>query len=166
MATPDDRTTSTPAESSATTPASSATTSGGAPVATRGASATRTPAPVGVRPARVQPVPVVSPFGWFLILVSGIGLLVSTWVLYPIDSPGMWAGYRDGLIGTVVLVCAMWLNTSLPKQPALGLVALGGILTVLFAVFLDNPTRVFVAEMVFGVMALVGAALHTGGRRH
>ena len=149
MATPDDRTTSTPATTSATshTPAA------------------RTPALTGHRPTPVEPVPVVSPFGWFLILVSGIGLVASTWMLYPIDYDGMWAGYRDGVIGTVILVCAMWLNTSLPKQPALGLVALGGILAVLFAVFLDNPTSVFVGEMIFGVMALVGVALYAGGRR-
>jgi len=146
MATPEDRTSTTPAT-------------------TTGATASRTPALTGARPTPVEPVPVVSPFGWILILVAGIGLLASTWMLYPIDYDGMWAGYRDTITGTVVVACAMWLNTTLPKQPALGLVALGGILTVLFAVFLDNPTRVFVAEMVFGVMMLVGAALYAGGRR-
>lgn len=143
MATPDDRTSSTPAR---TTPA-------------------QTPALTGPRPTPVEPVPVVSPLGWLLILASGIGLILATWLLYPIGYNGMWAGYRDGVIGTTIVVCAMWLNTTLPKQPALGLVVLGGILAVLLAVFLENPTRVFVAEIVFGVMALVGAALYTGGRR-
>jgi hypothetical protein len=146
MATPEERTSSTPAT-------------------TTGATASRTPAVPGGRPVPVEPVPVVSPLGWILILVSGIGLIAATWMLYPIDYDGMWGGYRDGLIGTVVVICAMWLNTSLPKQPALGLVALGGVLTVLFAVFLDNPVRVFVAEMVFGIMMLVGVALYAGGRR-
>ena len=152
MATPADRTTST------------STDTGSTPVRT--STAARTPAVGVAHPTRVQPAPVVSPFGWFLILVAGLGLIGATWMLYPIDYDGMWAGYRDGVIGTVVLVCAMWLNTSLPKQPALGLVALGGILTVLFGVFLDNPTRVFVAEMIFGVMMLVGTVLYAGGRRH
>jgi hypothetical protein len=133
--------------------------------ANRTSSPTGTPALTGNRVTPVEPVPVVSPAGWLLILAAGIGLLLATWTLYPIDYDGMWAGYRDELIGTVVLICAMWLNTSLPKGPALGLVALGGILAVLFAVFLDNPTRVFVCELVAGVAMLVGAALYAGGRR-
>lgn len=152
MATPEHRTTRTPTGSTATTPA-------------RTGSTATTPAVTGPRPTPVEPVPVVSPFGWVLILVAGFGLVAATWMLYPNDYDGMWAGYRDGVIGTVVLVCAMWLNTSLPKQPALGLVALGGILSVLFAVFLDNPTSVFVAEITFGVLMLVGVALYAGGRR-
>lgn len=159
MATPVDptlSTSSTPSSTPGTSTSSTPSTVSGA----TSVSAVRT----GGHPGPVEPVPVLSPLGWFLILVAGFGLLASTWMLYPTDYDGMWAGYRDSVIGVVVLICAMWLNTSLPKAPALAVVALGGILAVLFAVFLDNPTRVFVAELVFGVLMLVGAACYGSGR--
>lgn len=157
MATPVDPTSRT----ASSTPSTRSTT----PSTVSGATSA-SPALTGAHSAPVEPVAVLSPFGWFLILVAGFGLLASTWMLYPTDYDGMWAGYRDSVIGVVVLVCAMWLNTSLPKAPALAVVALGGILAVLFAVFLDNPTRVFVAELMFGVLMLVGAALYGSGRPH
>jgi hypothetical protein len=112
-----------------------------------------------------EPVPVASPLGWVLILSGGIGLILASWLLYPIDYTGMWAGYRDGILGTVVVMCAMALNTSLPAKVFLGLTGLCGVLAVLFAVFLDNPTRVFVPELVFGVIILVGTGLRAAGRR-
>jgi hypothetical protein len=110
------------------------------------------------------PVPVVAPFGWILALGAGIGLILATWVLYPIDGTGMWAGYRDGIIGTLVIIAAMWLRTSLPPAPALGLVGLCGVAAVLFAVFLDNPTEVFVAELVAGIVMLVSVGFQVSGR--
>src|SRR5437868_485512 len=94
--------------------------------------------------APLEPVPVVAPFGWVLIMGSGVGLILATWLLYPIDYDGMWAGYRDGIIATVVVLAALALNTSLPKKPALGLLGLCGILLVLFGLFLDNPTKVMI----------------------
>jgi hypothetical protein len=125
------------------------------------------PAAYSVAPQQTPggPVPVVGPLGWVLILASGIGLILATWMLYPIDYDGMWAGYRDGVIGTVVLVCGLWLNTSLPARPALAVVALAGVLTILFGVFLDNPTRVFVAELAAGIGMLAGAGLYAAGDR-
>jgi hypothetical protein len=112
-----------------------------------------------------SPVPVVAPFGWILSLSAGIGLILATWVLYPIDYDGMWAGYRDGIIGTLVIIATMSLRTSLPKAPAIGLIGLCGAAAVLFAVFLDNPTEVFVAELSAGIAMLVGALLQAGSLR-
>jgi hypothetical protein len=110
-------------------------------------------------------MPVVGPLGWLLILSSGIGLILATWLLYGTGYDGMWAGYRDGIIGTIVLVAAMALNTTLPKQPILGLLGVCGILLVLFAVFLDNSTTVFVCELLAGVGLLAGTGLYAAGRR-
>jgi hypothetical protein len=124
-----------------------------------------TPAiPTGA-PAPAGPVPVMAPLGWLLILASGIGLILSTWLLYGTEYDGMWAGYRDGFIGTIVVLAAMALNSSLPKAPALGLVGLCGILLILFAVFLDNSTHVFISELVAGIGMLVGVGLYASGRR-
>ena len=103
----------------------------------------RPPAPAGYTPA--APVPVVAPFGWMLALGAGIGLILATWMLYPTDYDGMWAGYRDGIIGALVIIAAMWLRSSLPAAPALALIGLCGVAAVLFAVFLDNSTKVFVS---------------------
>jgi hypothetical protein len=124
-----------------------------------------TPAVPAAPAVPLEPVPVVRPFGWLLIIAASVGLILATWVLYPIDGTGMWAGYRDGFTATVVLMCAMALNTSLPKRPFLGVTALAGILLVLFAVFLDDPTTVFVSELVGGAVMLAGAILYGAGDR-
>ena len=124
-----------------------------------------TPAVPTTSPGPTAPVPVVEPFGWIICLSAGIALLLASWVVYPIDYDGMWAGYRDDLIATVVILAAMALRTSLPRQPILALLGLCGVLTVLFAVFLDNPTRVFVTELICGVAILLGAGMQAAGRR-
>lgn len=116
-------------------------------------------------PVASGPVPVMAPLGWLLILVSGIGLILASWLLYGTTADGMWAGYRDGVIGTTVLICAMALNTSLPPKLFLGICGLAGILLILFAVFLDDTTAVFVSELVAGIGLLVGVGLFTSGRR-
>jgi len=112
-----------------------------------------------------EPVHVVGPFGWVLILVSGIGMILATWMLYPPDAEGMWAGYYDGFMATIVVVCAMALRTTLPKQPLLAICGLCGILFVLFGVFLDNSTWVTVAELAFGALLLIGTGLYAAGTR-
>ncbi|KQW52941.1 hypothetical protein ASC77_01125 [Nocardioides sp. Root1257] len=116
-------------------------------------------------PVASGPVPVMAPLGWLLILVSGIGLILASWLLYGTTAEGMWAGYRDGVIGTTVLLCAMALNSSLPAKPFLGICGVAGILLILFAVFLDDATAVFVSELVAGIGILVGVGLYTSGRR-
>jgi hypothetical protein len=115
--------------------------------------------------APLEPVPVVGPFGWTLILTAGIGLILATWLLYPIDYDGMWAGYRDGVIATVVVLAGMGLNTSLPKRPQLVVLGLCGILLVLFGIFLDNPTKVLISEVAAGGVLLAGTALYASGHR-
>src|SRR4051794_15448863 len=119
-----------------------------------------TPAVPAAPAAPLEPVPVVRPFGWLLIVASAVAVILATWLLYGVDAEGMWAGYRDGFTATVVLVCAMALNTSLPKRPFLGIIALAGVLLILFAVFLENTTEVFVSELAGGVMMLAGAILY------
>lgn len=132
------------------------------PVRRPSASVPATPTP-GYTPA--APVPVVAPFGWILALSAGIGLVLATWMIYPTDYDGMWAGYRDGIIGTLVIIAAMWLRSSLPAAPAMGLIAVCGVAAVLFAVFLDNSTKVFVSELAAGIVMLVGVGFQASGRR-
>ena len=112
-----------------------------------------------------EPVHVVGPLGLVLVMAAGIGLLLATWLLYPTDAEGMWAGYYDGFIATIVIIAAMALRTSLPKQPIVGLIGICGILLVLFGVFLDNSTWVFVAEVVAGGLLLAGAGMIAAGER-
>ena len=124
-----------------------------------------TPAlPTGA-PAMSGPVPVMAPLGWLLILTAGTGLILASWLVYGAEASGMWAGYRDGIIGTVVVLAGMGLNSSLPKQPLLGLCGLSGILLILFAVFLENETAVFISELASGIVLLVGVGLYASGRR-
>lgn len=124
-----------------------------------------TPAVPAAPAAPLEPVPVLRPFGWVLMVGASVGVVLMSWLLYGTEASGMWAGYRDGFIATVVLVCAMALNTSLPKRPFLAVVALSGILLVLFAVFLENSTQVFVSELVGGGLMLAGAMLYAAGDR-
>ncbi len=118
-----------------------------------------TPALSTAPAAAAGPVPVVAPFGWLLILASGIGLILASWLLYGTTADGMWAGYRDGIIGTIVIISAMGLRTSVSPRPILALTGLCGILLVLFAVFLDDGGTIFINELLFGVMLLVGTGL-------
>lgn len=111
------------------------------------------------------PVPVLAPLGWALILASGIGLILATWLLYGNEEWGMWAGYRDGVIGTVVILAAMALNTTLPEKPTLALLGLCGVLLILFAFFLDNEQVVFVSELLAGIGLLAGVGLRVSGSR-
>ncbi|MET1132956.1 MAG: hypothetical protein ABWX60_06000 [Aeromicrobium sp.] len=127
--------------------------------------ASGTPAVHSGTPVASGPVPVMSPLGWLLILGSGATLILGSWLLYGTESVGMWAGYHDGIIGTVVVLAGMGLNTSLPKQPLLGICGLAGILLILFAVFFDYPTHVVVIEMVAGIGLLLGVGLYASGRR-
>ncbi|WP_395692052.1 hypothetical protein [Nocardioides sp.] len=113
----------------------------------------------------LEPVPVVAPLGWVLIVAASLGVIISTWVLFPIDAAGMWAGYRAGFTAAVAFVCALALNTTLPKKPFLGIIALCGALLVLFAVFLDDPTTIFVTELVGGAVLIAGALLYGAGDR-
>jgi len=112
-----------------------------------------------------EPVHVVGPFGWMLVMTAGIGLILATWLLYPTDAGGMWAGYRDGFIATIVVVIAMGLRSSLPKQPMVAVLGLLGILLVLFGVFLDNSTEVFLSEVIAGALLLAGAGMVAAGER-
>jgi len=124
-----------------------------------------TPAVPTAAPVVSGPVPVMAPFGWLLILSAGIGLIMATWLVYGTEYDGMWAGYRDGIIGTIAVLCAMALNSSLPKRPFLGLLGLSGILLILFSVFLENETSVFISELSAGIVLLVGTGLYASGRR-
>lgn len=107
----------------------------------------------------------VAPFGWILILATGIGLVLASWLLFGTTEAGMWAGYRVGFIGMIVILAAMALNTSLPKQPTLGLVGLLGIGLILFSVFIDQGHTVFVTELVGGGLLVVGSGLYASGRK-
>jgi drug/metabolite transporter (DMT)-like permease len=124
-----------------------------------------TPAVPAAPAAPLEPVQVVKPFGWLLIVAAGVGMILATWLVYGVEADGMWAGYRDGFTATVVLACAMALNTTVPKRPFLGIIALAGILLILFAVFLENSTAVFVSELVGGALMLVGAICYGAGDR-
>ena len=124
-----------------------------------------TPALPSGAQAPVGPVPVVSPVGWLVVLFAGIGVVLATWMVYGKGADGMWAGYRDGFTATIVIVCALALNTSLPKAPALGLIGLSGILLILFGVFIDDGLTVAITEVVGGAAMLVGAGLYAAGRK-
>jgi len=124
-----------------------------------------TPAVPAATAGPLEPVPLLAPLGWILMVVAGLGLALATWVLYPTDATGMWAGYRDEFIATIVLICAMWLRTSLPAKPALAVVGLCGILLILFAVFLDDTTKIFVSELAAGIGMLAGTVLYVAGSR-
>lgn len=125
------------------------------------------PAPSAAHPIAgqqpVEAVPVVAPFGWVLAIAGAVGLLLATWLIYPLDDAGMWAGYRGGIIGTVAIVAAMSLRTSLPERPAISVIALCGALLVLFGVFLDNPQKVLVSELSAGAVLLLAAGLLAAG---
>ena len=113
----------------------------------------------------LDPVPVAAPIGWLLIVAAATGLIIATWALYPVTSDGMWAGYRGGVTATVVILCAMALNTSLPTKPFLGIIGLSGAFLVMSALFISDPTVVIVSEILSGAVILVGTLLYAAGHR-
>lgn len=115
--------------------------------------------------APTGPIPVVAPAGWMLVLVAGIGMVLASWTIFGVEADGMWAGYRVGFIGTVVVVCAMALNSSLPAKPTLGLLGLLGIGSILFGVFIDQGHSVMLTELIGGAAILVGCGLYGSGRK-
>lgn len=115
--------------------------------------------------AAYQPVPVLAPLGWALVLTTGILVVISTWYIYPQDAAGMWAGYRGGMVATVVVLASFVLRTRVSPAPAIGVIGLGGALLILFALIYDDPTSIFVTELGGGVLILLGALLCAAGRR-
>ncbi len=105
------------------------------------------------------PVPVVAPLGWMLMLGGAIGLLLSSWILYGRGAEGMWAGYRDLGLATIVITCAMSLRSSLATKPAVGLSVLCGLGLVLFGVFVADSTVIRITEIAAGAVITAGALL-------
>lgn len=115
--------------------------------------------------APLQPTPVAAPTGWLIALLAGFAVVFSTWYIYPHDADGMWAGYRGGMVATVIVLAAFVLRTRVARAAALGAIGLGGALLVLFAFVYDDTTSIFVTELGGGVLAILGALLAAVGRR-
>jgi hypothetical protein len=112
-----------------------------------------------------EPVPVLAPFGWLVVMSAGALIVLSTWFVYPNDADGMWAGYRDGMVSTAIVLGAFVLRTRVAHTVALGVIGLGGALLVLFSLVYDDPTTIFVTELGGGVLVLLGVLLSASGRR-
>lgn len=112
-----------------------------------------------------EPVPVLAPFGWMLVLLAGVLVVLSTWYVYPNDADGMWAGYRSGMVATLVVLMSFVLRARVAQTPALAVIGLCGALLILFALVYDSGTSVFVTELGGGVLVLLGALLNASGRR-
>lgn len=115
--------------------------------------------------AAYQPVPVLAPFGWMLVLSAGMLVVLSTWFMYPQDADGMWAGYRGGMVATAVVLASFVLRTRASHRPALAVIGLGGALLILFSLVYDDSTTIFVTELGGGVLVLLGALFSASGRR-
>jgi hypothetical protein len=112
-----------------------------------------------------EPVPVLAPFGWMVVLLSAILVVLSTWFVYQNDADAMWAGYHDGMVATVVVLLSFVLRTRVGHGPALVGIGLGGALLVLFSLVFDYGRIEFVTELGGGVLILLGALLSASGRR-
>lgn len=119
------------------------------------------PAPAALH----QPTPVVAPTGWLVSLMAGVLVVLSTWYIYPHTADGMWAGYRGGMVATVIVLASFILRTRVARPLALGLIGLGGAALVLFAFVYGDTTSIFVTELGGGVLAVLGALLAAVGRR-
>lgn len=115
--------------------------------------------------APLQPTPVAAPTGWLIALLAGCSVVFATWYIYPHDADGMWAGYRGGMVATVIVLAAFVLRTRVARAAALTAIGLGGALLVLFAFVYDDTTSIFVTELGGGVLAILGALLAAVGRR-
>lgn len=112
-----------------------------------------------------EPVPVLAPLGWLVVLMSASLVVISTWYMYGTAAEGMWAGYRDGMVATAVVLLSFVLRTRTGHGPALLGIGLGGALLILFALVYDDTTAMHVTQLGGGVLILLGALLSASGRR-
>ena len=105
------------------------------------------------------PAEAVSSLGWLVMTVGAIGMLLSSWILFGAQADGMWAGYRCEPLAMIVLLAALALRSSLAKVPSIGIGFVCGIALVLFGALVDDPIRIVLPEILFGLTIIVGSAL-------
>jgi hypothetical protein len=125
--------------------------------------ASTAPAVPSVPPRRTVPEPTPRSFplsfGWALVAVATGLLAFASWDLYPDDGPGMWAGYRDGLLVIVIAYALALLRCNVPRAPLVGTCGLIGVLLILEGVFLADTLRISIPEIMAGVVIVVGSVL-------
>ncbi|GAA4687856.1 hypothetical protein [Nocardioides nanhaiensis] len=163
-------TTDTPTNSPATAPATNPTTT---PTGEHGAGGGADLVARPDRPVAVDgPAPWQEPaeleqardLGWVLVVLSATSALLASWMMFPKDAVGMSAGYWVSLLATIALVAVVWLRSTLPAAPAIGVTLLAGLGMTLLGVLMDYPTTVAAVMAAGGVGIALGALMQTSRR--
>jgi hypothetical protein len=104
--------------------------------------------------------------GWLLTMLSALGALVGgSWLWFPQDSVGMWAGYWVSACSTIAIFGALSLRTSLPKALGLAAIVVAGGVLVLLGALRDYPTSISVTMILGGAGMVLGALMQVDRRR-
>ncbi|UFN45132.1 hypothetical protein [Nocardioides okcheonensis] len=105
--------------------------------------------------------------GWLLTLLSAVGVLWSSWGLFPNDPVGNAAGTWVSAATTIAIMGTMWLRAT-DASSAVAVTALAGGTLLLLGALRDYPTSVTVTMVGGGAGIVVGAIMqvrHAPGTR-
>ncbi len=114
-----------------------------------------------------QPMPPWSPAAAWVLLLTGVWLLVGQWALpYPFTVTGQNTALRDTGLAVVVTLAALRLVVGRRSSAATGVILVSGVLLVCSALLMHHDaTRTFVNELASGALVLL-AGLATLDRPH
>lgn len=120
--------------------------------------------PVPRRPTdQIVEQPVVlhttSDAGWGLLVGAGSIVLGFSWTLFPLDNPGMWAGYWCSLLGMFVLLAGLGLRTRMGRLPLLATAGGSGALLVIIPLLRDWGTWATTTMVIGGAIVILGTVL-------
>jgi hypothetical protein len=111
-------------------------------------------------PDAPAPLELTRDLGWLLTMVSALGALVGgSWLHFPQDSVGMWAGYWVTGCSTVAILGCIFLRTSQPTALGVAATAIPGAVLLLLGGLRDYPTSITVTMIAGGAGIVIGALM-------
>lgn len=113
-----------------------------------------------------HPFPSTVPLGAGLVLLVCVWVLLAQGALYPHTSLGQGHALLDMGVAIVLALAAMRLLLAAPRVWLSVLVAIGGVTYLLVGLLIGHDSRsVEIAELAYGVLVLLGAALTLDRRK-
>ena len=104
------------------------------------------------------PLELTRDLGWLLAMVSALGAMVGgSWLRFPQDSVGMWAGYWVTGCSIVAILGCIFLRTSQPVALGIAVTAVPGAVLLLLGAVRDYPTSISATMIAGGAGIVIGA---------
>lgn len=103
--------------------------------------------------------PVLAPIGWLTMVLGATGAALASWMIFPQDHPGMFAGYFTLTMVLLVGLAATALRCDAPRLPSLAVSGLAGLALILRGALGDYSTAVQVSMIASGIVIAIGVAM-------